>query len=94
MTDTNRYYEKPPALTLSLVYKLMELERIEMDRRVAEKRRHISKFKVSSLVGFDGGGKKIPRLSTAGAVSKGNYQKLPVEQSQGKLSLMTRALHL
>jgi hypothetical protein len=38
VTDTNRYSEKPSALTLSFVYKLMELEQIEMDKRVAENR--------------------------------------------------------
>lgn len=39
LTTDGRNDEQPASLSLSQVYRLIELEQIEMDRRVAEKRR-------------------------------------------------------
>jgi hypothetical protein len=38
MTTNGRNEEQPASLSLSQVYRLIELEQIEMDRRVAERR--------------------------------------------------------
>lgn len=45
MTD---HCEKPTALTLSVVSRLIELEQIEMAKRVPENRRQLSRFKAAA----------------------------------------------